>query len=208
MATPTEYSFSKAMDIPSLTTQIQASTIVTVLDYITVVGTQTNVWFKDVLSSADQTTLNTVVTNYVYIAPPSNPPTKVIQLLGSDSVSICPFGTMFNAPLNQTTTCDLAVNSSVYLRGGTTYSSPGNIGDTITVQIVDKNNITGAGAGAILATYVNNWYVIPQNINAIEDISLSQEIIAGLFIRFIYTNSSPVNASNVIVNLLSYQGTP
>jgi hypothetical protein len=77
MATLTQYTFNQTYDIPSLTTQIQASSIVTVLDHIEVTGSITDVWFKDVLSSADQTTLNTVITNYVYIAPPANPPQAV-----------------------------------------------------------------------------------------------------------------------------------
>jgi len=206
MPTLTKYPFQKAMDIPSLQSQIQASSIVTVLDHIDVTGDETDVWFKDALSAADQDTLTTVVNNYTLVAPPAAPPTKVVQILGADSVSICPFGTMFAAPANQTTTSDLAIAAPVYLKGGIMYSTPGNVGDTLTVQIVDKDNITGAGANAILATYVNNWYVIPEDTNAVEDVSLSQPMPAGLYIRFIYVNSG-TNDCKVIVNLLAYQGT-
>jgi hypothetical protein len=206
MATLTKYAFQKEMDIPSLEKQIQSSSIVTVLDHIDVTGSESDIWFKDALSSDDQSTLNIIVSNYVYIAPPAQPPTRVVQILGADTVSICPFGTMFDAPANQTTTYDLKITNTVYLKGGIMYATPGNVGDIINVQVVDKDNITGYGVNTILATYVNNWYVIPQDMNAVEDVSLSQPMSAGLYIRFVYTNSS-VNDSKVIVNLLAYQGT-
>lgn len=77
MPTPTEYAFQQAYDIPSLTSQIQASSIVTVLDHIDVTGSVTDVWFKDALSDADQTALNAVIANYVYVAPPAKPPLSV-----------------------------------------------------------------------------------------------------------------------------------
>ena len=156
--------------------------------------------------TTDTSDISDFTTNF---QPNGNQPlkTNVVQQLGADSVSICPFGTMFNAPANQTTTFDLKFTNTVYLKGGIMYASPGNVGDTITVQVVDKDNITGAGAGTVLATYVNGWYVIPEDMNAVEDVSLSQPMVSGLYVRFIYTNSSAITNSNVIINLLAYNGT-
>src|ERR1700690_1808572 len=70
----------------------------------------------------------------------------VVQQLGADGVAICPFGSMFDAPANQTTTYDLVIANTIYLKGGIMYAFPGTVGDTITVQAVDKNGITGAPA--------------------------------------------------------------
>lgn len=91
MATVTNYAQQKAMDIPSLVSQIQASSIVTVLDHITVTGNETDIWFKDVLSNADQSTLATVVTNYVYVAPPASVQNVAVQVtppFGSKTITI------------------------------------------------------------------------------------------------------------------------
>lgn len=211
MPTPTTYNFTQEVDYPSiLTSSIQKSSIVTSLNSISTDGAgptmQVSVVFNDALSAEDQTTLDSLMAAYTN-TPPIPSTLQVIQILGADSVSICPFGSLFTAAPASSTTFDVAVTSKIYIKGGIMYASPGNVGDYISVQIVDKNNITGAGAGAVLATYVSNWYVIPQNTNMVEDVSLSSPIPAGLFLRFIYTNASQTVSSNVIVNIIAYQGT-
>jgi hypothetical protein len=136
----------------------------------------------------------------------SSPRGNVVQVLGKDSLVLCPFGVSFNAPASQTTTYSYALTSAVYLRGGILFASPGTLGDQLTVQIVDVNNILGAGANYVVATYVNGWYVMPGIPNQIEDVSVSSEIPAGLYVNFLYTNVSSTQATQVIVNFLSYQG--
>jgi len=67
MATPTEYTYALT-DFPNdkvatdrLTTEIQASDIVTALDYINADSTNCDIWFKDPLSTDDETTLDGIV---------------------------------------------------------------------------------------------------------------------------------------------------
>ena len=64
----TEYVYSVSTDFPNskvntdkLTYQIDASSIVTALDRIDVIGDACNIWFKDALSSGDETTLDGIV---------------------------------------------------------------------------------------------------------------------------------------------------
>jgi len=217
MATPTQYTFTQqVLYTDNLVSLIQSSSIVTVLVNIETSGTgssmSVSLLFKDVLSTEDQATLNTLMSSYTDQPLPvvQTIIPKVIQKLGVDSVILCPFGTTFLAAANQSTTFDMLISSSFYIKGGIMYSSPGNIGDFITVQIIDKNNIIGKGGTSdnptILATYVNNWYVIPSILNEVEDISLSNEIPVGLYMRFIYTNTSPTINSQVVINIISYQG--
>ncbi|MGW8289041.1 MAG: hypothetical protein ACWGNP_02100 [Candidatus Bathyarchaeia archaeon] len=52
---------NEAVDTARLTQEIQASSIVTALDYINTSGDDCDIWFKDALSAGDQTTLGTVV---------------------------------------------------------------------------------------------------------------------------------------------------
>ena len=202
-----EYDYTiSPLAIDSLTQQIQQSSIVTALDYINALGSATTIFFKAALSDADKTTLDAVVAAHTGIPLVQNQASKVIQILGADTVTLCPFGTIFDAPANQTTTFDFKLNTGCYIKGGVMYASPGNVGDSIIVQIVDVDNIMGVGANTVIAIYVDNWYVIPQDMNAIEDVSLSEPIPAGLYIRFVYTNSSTTLDTKVIMNILAYQG--
>lgn len=82
MATPTKYTFSIASDTangsvnPStLTAEIAASAIVIALDHIDTGGDVLDIWFKDALSSNDQTALSTVVSAHQggLAAPPASP---------------------------------------------------------------------------------------------------------------------------------------
>ena len=215
MATPTQYNFTQQVDYPNvLVASIQVSSIVTALVNIETTGSgstmSVTILFKDALSSDDQTTLNSILSAYVNEAPMVQTVIpKFIQQLGTDSVSICPFGTLFTAAPNQITTYDYELQNTVYLKGSVLYSSPGNIGDSVSLQIIDKNNIVGAGGSpenpTILGTFVNNWYVIPQDMNEVEDIAISNVIPQGLYIRLIYNNSSST-PSQVIVNMIAYQG--
>ena len=216
MPTLTEYNFTQQIDYPDvLTENIQASSISVALDHIDTSGSGpsmvVSVWFKDLLSSDDQTTLNSVLSAYVNTSP-SLPIPKVIQILGADTVSISPFGIMFDAPANQTTIFDVSFTRDMYLKGGIMYATPGTVGDTVSIQVIDKNNVVGHGGTpdnpTILATYVNNWFVIPQDMNAIEDVSLSQPMLSGLFARIMYANSSSSADCQVIVNFLAYVGNP
>jgi hypothetical protein len=65
MPTPTKYTYSLTADFPDdainstkLASEIGASSIVTALDRIDVSGDVADVWFKDVLSAGDKTTLD------------------------------------------------------------------------------------------------------------------------------------------------------
>jgi hypothetical protein len=171
-----------------------------------VTGSETDVWFKDVLSSADQTTLNTVVANYVPIPPPVNPPQNVVQVLGQDTLSIWTQGVLFTATHAATTIYDFKLTETVQARGGYLQSFNFAPGDYITVDVVDKDNVTGQGgtpdAPTLLDNYIPVWYIMAGQ-NAIEDVSVSAPIPAGLYFRFTYVS---VGTSDTIVasNLLTY----
>lgn len=84
MPTPTQYNFTQEVDYPLvLQANIQSSSIATAFDHIDTLGTgssmQVSVWFKDVLSSTDQTTLSSVMTAYTNVAPPVAIPVVTTQ---------------------------------------------------------------------------------------------------------------------------------
>lgn len=73
-----EYDYTKQIDLPSLTLQIQGSTIVTALDHIDTVGTAASIFFKATLSDADKTTLDGIVAAHTGIPSPNTVPESVI----------------------------------------------------------------------------------------------------------------------------------
>lgn len=84
MSVLTEYDFTQQVDYTSvLAINIQASSIVTALDHIGTTGSGPTmivaVWFKDVLSTGDQTTLISLMASYINTAPPAITPLVVIN---------------------------------------------------------------------------------------------------------------------------------
>lgn len=147
MPTVTKYAFSKLMDIPSLVTQIQASSIVTVLDHIDATDSECDVWFKDALSSEDETTLGTVVDNYAYIAPPGPPAMEVVTQyekndktlkLARDSGTVDENGTVtlyFKVPGT------FGSGDGRFVVGGYGISEDYNKDDYVIVRVEDKDRI-------------------------------------------------------------------
>ena len=76
MAQPTSYNYTKLINSTQLTAEIQASPISVALDHIETSGTLDIIYFKDVLSDGDKTTLDSIVAAHVpgpaIIAQPTN----------------------------------------------------------------------------------------------------------------------------------------
>ncbi len=77
----------------------------------------------------------------------------------------------------------------------------GNDGDHITFSVVDIDNILGYGAGTILDTFADNFYVFPDEVAEIRE--HQADLIPGLYIRATYNNSG-ASDSRFVGNLLRY----
>ena len=216
MATQTVYNFTQQVDYPSvLISQIQASSISTVVVNVATAGIggtmSVSISFKDALSDADVATLNNLMAAYNNPLPPlvNTSPPKVVQVLGSDTLTLCPFGAFSGTTIvaGTTTNWDVPLPQTMTLRGASLFSSNATLGDWISVSVIDINNVTGAGANAVLGQYVLSWYIVPGVWNTMEDISISQSLPSGMFLRFAYTSVGST-APQAIVNFFSYVGTP
>ena len=214
----TSYQYTQQVDYTSvLTANIQASSIVTVLDHIDTDGSGTSmvvtIYFRDALSLADQATLNSVMAAYVNSPPPQTIDSipKVVQVLGSDTLTLCPFGALLSPGANTTTNCDVPLPATMVLSGGILFSPNAVMGDYIAISVVDKDNVTGQGGTpdnpTILGTYVLNFYIMPGIENRLEDVSISESLPQGVYMRIIYTSVGTI-PPNVIINFISYVGTP
>ncbi len=77
----------------------------------------------------------------------------------------------------------------------------GNDGDNVSFSVVDVDNILGYGAGAILDTFADNFYVFPGEVAEIRE--HQADLITGLYIRATYNNTGASNA-RFVGNLLRY----
>lgn len=152
------------------------------------------------------------VTNFLpsaNVAPRSN----VVQVLGADTLTLCPFGAFSGNTLvaNALTPWDIALPEAMVLRGAVLFSTDAVMGDWISVQVIDKDNVTGQGGTptdpTILGTYAISYYIAPGVQNKVEDVSISESLPAGVYMRVNFTSTGTV-APHAIINFISYVGTP
>lgn len=144
----------------------------------------------------------------------SSPKGNTVVVLGKDSLSLCPYGassldssgnTILKA--GQTVAWDIPLPTTMVLRGATFYSADAEVGDWISVQVVDKDNVTGQGGTptnpTILGSYALSWFIAPSVINKVEDVSISQSLPKGIYMRINYTSVGTKNPT-AIINFISY----
>lgn len=146
---------------------------------------------------------HTIDQSSVEVESTGDGPQQVVQVLGQDALSLNPRGMMFTANANATSIHDLQLDTTLVLRGGVLYSENASVGDYMSVSIVDDDNLLGQGAGFVLGEYVKKWFVMPGQINELVDVSISQVLMAGLYVRVTYT-SVTATAPTVLVNFISY----
>ena len=103
------------------------------------------------------------------------------------------------------TALDLKLTDDHLLTGGTILVKDGSIGDSISLQVVDVDNIIGYGANVVLSEFVTNWYVSTDSQKQIDlSINYPAKILAGLYIRLKY-NSTGITAGSVSANYLLHK---
>jgi hypothetical protein len=102
-------------------------------------------------------------------------------------------------PKGTSVNLDYTLTDDCLLTGVWLIIGRGNYGDSLTVQVLDPNNIYGYGAGAILNTFVTNWYMPPSSATQI-DIPYPAKIITGLTLRVIYTSTGTVDDPFLAIN--------
>lgn len=180
----TKYTFSISQDFPNhkvatdrLTSEIQASVIIIALDRINTAGDVCDIWFKDELSSDDQTILASVVHNHSGEPLPQNQTintniksseiTLGSQIKGFQDLTghnfYKPGGFQYFIKANTTSIFCEKFSSTLYICGGgykipeyeyvagvKTEQKPER-GDYVVFDMVDIDNITGYGKKANIA---------------------------------------------------------
>lgn len=149
--------------------------------------------FKTTPENADQLDFET---NY---KPVSNKPLVPRDSTGREIKTISPFtdasgfrfrGSSFSGSCsaNSTADIDFQITQERYINGGRLLVN--NIGndDKMTFQVVDKDNILGYGANAVLDEFIKDYF-IPTTGNLEVRLDYPARIIAGLYLRLKYTST-------------------
>jgi hypothetical protein len=215
-----KYEFQKTCFAKKLEQEIRSSSIITALDYITVViGVKTEVWFKAELSNTDEQTLQEIIQNHneehtqdaqlVLLDHPKDASGRLIVTSSpfSDSSGFRFRGASFkfNATANSETVYDYLLTEERFIHGGMLMVN--NIGeeDKVTFEVVDKDNIFGFGAGVILDRFIDSFY-ISSNKSLEVALAYPARLIQGLYLRCKYT-STHTNGAVVKCNLYLHKKT-
>lgn len=216
MATPTKYPFNKTMDIYSLVSQIQASSIVTVLDHIEDVEGETDIWFKDVLSEDDQAALGTVVDNYILMLPPVQPAHEVITQFEKRDKTLKLVHGVADVQEDGTATILLKVPGTPgsadgrWISSGISFFDVHTPGDKVTcVYFTDEDNIMQQGAGFVVGSYTDDdadeeergWAIPPNGFIKAEAIGGYGFAPAGFYIKIMGKKAGDSPAGKFYVNI-------
>lgn len=134
----------------------------------------------------------------------------IVQVLGKDVLTLTPFGAFSDTTLKkgQTVNWDIQLPQTMTLKGAELFSSNAVLGDWLVVTVVDKDNVLGYGGTpdnpTVLGSYVTSWYIAPGMWNSVEDVSISQPLQQGLYMRISYTSVGSATDPQAIVNFFSY----
>lgn len=107
-----------------------------------------------------------------------------------------------NAAVNATTNIDFRLPEERWISGGILLATGTHWGDKICLQIVDVDNLLGAGANYVLDEYVTDFYVVTDSEFQIQiDSPYIALIPAYMYIRVRYTNTSLIDPVEVAMNL-------
>lgn len=109
-------------------------------------------------------------------------------------------GAKYTATANAATNCDFQVSDDFILDGLVLDVVDPTLGDKVTFQVIDKDNILGYGANVVLKQFGTDIYVSPGIVRQVDHSSpYPAKIYAGLYLRLIYTSVSESTAPTVLV---------
>lgn len=93
-----------------------------------------------------------------------------------------------SVPANSTKDIDYKIIQERWINGGILIVDNVGPNDTITFQVVDKDNILGYGFNIVLDEFIKDFY-IPQDQKLEIELSYPAKIIPGLYLRLKYTST-------------------
>jgi hypothetical protein len=206
------YSYQKEVNVDRLELEIRESAIVTALDYISLSGDALSIYFKDDLTSGDETLLDQIVDDHENVALPTEASAVAIDYLPAfaaktltvDGVTKKLFkrvhGTHATIPANSTANIDFTVPYATAKFSGAELIGCA-IGDVLdyTVHDTATNTYSQAPVGVVGANYQLNKFgyavELPDGYYS-NTSNYDADIYSGMIIRCTYTNNG--NAAKYI----------
>lgn len=113
-------------------------------------------------------------------------------------------GFSFTAPKDSVSVHEFEFEKGYQLQGASAVFQDAVIGDHTRVEIFDKNNVLGYGAGFVLHVYAKSLHIFPNIFNEFKDVDLAQLPVAGLFAKLTYTSVGTQNDVKVAFNFYTY----
>jgi hypothetical protein len=217
MATPTSYPYTiSTVNIDQLTANIENTSIVTALDHVSTVGDAVSILFKDALSDSDKSTLDSVISSYVYAVPVQATAKVAIESQPPISINSTPafasksFGAknLFKRVVGQQATLSPGDNTVLYVEQFPWVKFMaleiinGEVGDYVSLYILDTatGTYTKAQTGTAYPNAPLNQFGFNANIAAgfyAHKSEFDADIYQGLQIKIIYHS---VSAKTIGIN--------
>lgn len=135
-------------------------------------------------------------------------PSKISDFT-ANNVSLKATGIAGTAVAGQVTDIDYQMPNDRIIIGGHFIAKNHVFGDTVTLQVVDKDNILGYGANLVLREFATNWGLSDdtQFQHGLEQIGIPAKVLQNLYLRFKYTSTGNANVS-LVFNIYMYDIVP
>lgn len=126
-------------------------------------------------------------------------PISIVEY-GAKDLNAALRGTKFVATAGTDTSNDLLISDDSLIDGAIVHVIGAVLGDKLKCQVIDKDNVLGAGANYVAGQYVTDWYINPEKTEQLDyQCQYPAKIYAGLYLRVIYTSVGGANV-DVICN--------
>ena len=98
-------------------------------------------------------------------------------------------GYAYQFPAGATTSFDQVLSTPVLFQGGYFWVKNPAMGDTVSLDVVDVDDILGGGPGAVVSPYVTDMPVAPWDHQQELESPTAGQIPAGLYLRITYTST-------------------
>lgn len=112
-------------------------------------------------------------------------------------------GFSFTATASSNTSHEFKFLKAYQLQGASGYFENGVVGDYIELEVNDKDNVLGAGAGYVLHKYAETLHIIPNTYFEFKDVDLAALPAANLYCKVTYHSTGGVNVKGIL-NFYTY----
>lgn len=108
-------------------------------------------------------------------------------------------GVFDTVPAGTEKNIDFKITYNALLNGGILQTKGEEMGDYFSAHVVDKDNILGYGAGAVLNTWIVKWYALIEDVHMDLTTPQAGNIPANLYLRIKYKSTGATDVK-VLVN--------